>query len=81
MLKTITIKFNNGVTHTFQRLHSKFEIMDRVYIVREQFPVIGAHAITIHKCQGMTLKELGWILVTPFSPMDKVLLHFPQLLP
>ncbi|XP_058863591.1 uncharacterized protein LOC117970172 isoform X1 [Acipenser ruthenus] len=58
MVKTITIKFNNGVTHTFERMRSKFEIMDRVYIVREQFPVVGAHAITIHKCQGMTLNTV-----------------------
>ena len=38
-----------------ERVHSKFIVMKNVYVYRQQFPLILAYAITIHKNQGLSL--------------------------
>ena len=34
---------------------SKFMVMKNYYVYRKQFSLILAYAITIHKCQGLSL--------------------------
>ena len=34
---------------------SKFVLMKNFYVYRKQFPIILAFAVTIHKCQGLSL--------------------------
>jgi hypothetical protein len=36
---------------------TKFEIISRAYVHREQFPIYIAYAITIHKSQGLSLNN------------------------
>ena len=38
-----------------QQVKSKFMLMKSFYVYRKQFPLILAYAVTIHKCQGMSL--------------------------
>ena len=40
---------------TITRARSKFQVLKKFYVYRKQFPLIPAYAITIHKCQGLSL--------------------------
>ena len=54
----ITVQFDNSNSvHDIERVQSKFIVMKKFYIYREQFPLILAYAITIHKCQGLSLNS------------------------
>lgn len=55
--KTVTIKFNHGLVYELEPMKTKFEIINRAYIHRTQFPICVAYAITIHKSQGLSLNN------------------------
>ncbi|KAL7290835.1 hypothetical protein TKK_0015571 [Trichogramma kaykai] len=48
---------NNGQKHQLKQLEYKFLIMDRICIIRKQFPICCSYGITIHKSQGLSLKN------------------------
>ena len=50
-----TIIFGNNQEHCLKRVTTKFEIFDKVYVIRSQFPIT---TITIHKSQGLTLNHV-----------------------
>ena len=41
--------------HQLTRVKSKFQIPEKAYVIRQQFPITIAYSITIHKSQGLTL--------------------------
>uniref|UniRef100_A0A1X7VQU2 OTU domain-containing protein n=1 Tax=Amphimedon queenslandica TaxID=400682 RepID=A0A1X7VQU2_AMPQE len=52
----ISIKFDHiDVPCDIERVTSRFMLSKNLYMHRKQFPLILSYAITIHKCQGLSL--------------------------
>ena len=52
----IEVQFDNvPQPYQVEKVKSKFVILKNVYVFRKQFPLILAFAVTIHKCQGLSL--------------------------
>ena len=54
----ITVKFDHiAEPYCIERVKSKFifMLMKAFYVYRKQFPLILTYAVTIHKCQGLSL--------------------------
>uniref|UniRef100_A0A1X7TYR8 ATP-dependent DNA helicase n=1 Tax=Amphimedon queenslandica TaxID=400682 RepID=A0A1X7TYR8_AMPQE len=52
----ISIKFDHiDVPCDIERVTSRFMLSKNLYIHRKQFPLILSYAITMHKCQGLSL--------------------------
>ena len=53
---SITVKFDHiAEPYCVERVKSKFMLMKTFYVYRKQFPLILTYAVTIHKCQGLSL--------------------------
>ena len=49
------IKVRMGEPYEVERVSSKFMVMQKFFISRKQFRLTLAFAITVHKCQGLSL--------------------------
>ena len=52
----ISAHFDNmSDVYDVEKVKSRFMVMKNIYVFRKQFPLILAFAVTIHKCQGLSL--------------------------
>ena len=52
----ITVQFDGRPEpHNVERVRNKFMLLKKVYVHHKQFPLILAFAVTVHKCQGLSL--------------------------
>ncbi|XP_034936458.1 ATP-dependent DNA helicase PIF1-like [Chelonus insularis] len=56
-VNSITIKFNNKKEYMIQQVSAKFQIMNDAYVIRKQFLICLSYGITVHKSQGLSLKN------------------------
>lgn len=53
---SVTVKFDHiAEPYCVERVKSEFMLMKTFYVYQKQFPLILAYAVTIHKCQGLSL--------------------------
>ncbi|XP_066600982.1 ATP-dependent DNA helicase pif1-like [Prorops nasuta] len=55
-IEKVQIILSTGVDYTIERVSVKCEVMDRVYVIRKQFPLCLSYGMTVHKSQGLSLQ-------------------------
>ena len=58
VVEKIKIQFSDDQVYQLDRVKSKFQILEKAFVMRHQFPISVAYSITIHKSQGLTLQNV-----------------------
>ncbi|EZA57992.1 ATP-dependent DNA helicase PIF1 [Ooceraea biroi] len=56
-VEKIKLLLPSGFEYLIKRVSVKFQVMDKAYVIRKQFPLSLSYGITIHKSQGLSLQN------------------------
>ncbi|EZA48464.1 ATP-dependent DNA helicase PIF1 [Ooceraea biroi] len=56
-VEKIKLLLPSGLEYLIERVSVKFEVVDRAFVSRKQFPLCLSYGITIHKSQGLSLQS------------------------
>ncbi|XP_070517894.1 uncharacterized protein [Cardiocondyla obscurior] len=56
-VEKIKLLLPSGLEYLIKRVNVKFEVVDKAFVVRKQFPLCLSYGITIHKSQGLSLQS------------------------
>ncbi|KAG5335670.1 PIF1 helicase, partial [Acromyrmex heyeri] len=66
-IEKIKILLPTVLEYFIERVSVKFQVMDKVYVIRNQFPLSLSYGITIHKSQSLSLQNAVMDLGNIFS--------------
>ena len=58
VVESILVDFGDDKLHQLTKVKSKFQILEKAYVIRQPFPITIAYSITIHKSQGLTIRNV-----------------------
>jgi len=56
-VEKIKLLLSTGLEYFIERVNVKFQVMDKAFVIRKQFPLSLSYGITIHKSQGLSLQN------------------------
>lgn len=56
-VETVRMVLATEIEYDIERVDVKFEVMEGAFVIRKQFPICLSYGITIHKSQGLSLKN------------------------
>lgn len=57
-IQSVNVDFGSNTEYAIKKIRAKFQIFDKAFVIREQFPLCLSYAVTIHKRQGLSLHNL-----------------------
>ncbi|XP_070513036.1 ATP-dependent DNA helicase pif1-like [Cardiocondyla obscurior] len=56
-VEKIKLLLPSGLEYLIERVNVKFEVVDKAFVVKKQFPLCLSYGLTIHKSQGSSLQS------------------------
>jgi len=56
-IEKVKLVLPSGSEYFIERVSVKFQVMDRAYVIRKQFPLSLSYGITVHRSQGLSLQN------------------------
>jgi len=77
-VEKIELLLSTGLEYFIERVNVKFQVMDKAFVIRKQFPLSLSYGITIHKSQGLSLQNAIMDIGNSVFTCGQIMLHYPE---